>query len=297
MMFGSRGRKNKQNSQRDSSTSSKAKRASIFNLWRDCSASMRELRHRPNQAESEWRNEREKRLGTMSLPEEDDADDRGNRQYNKDIIRNPSGGAKGEGDNIASGESRYECDHVNKEDIAALVWLSKLIESETERMRSHTLFASRTHRHRPVPRPVTGAPFQLSALQHDLFNRRRSGQLGARIAHLMDHVTTLDLTAHQLDRFPEEVLRLTSLRNLCLADNRIESVPPAIERLDQLERLVLRNNRLTSLPLEMGNLGSLRELCVCANFIAHVPTAVGQLYRLPELRPLSCKVQIKAQCI
>jgi hypothetical protein len=212
---------------------------------------------------------------------------------NKDIIL----GTAVHGDDTQS-QGRYQCDDVDQGDMAALVWLSRLIESgqDDKHPRQHAIFATsigrgaQKYRHQQRLRPVGNEELlDLSSAVRLTDSPAQGGQLGSRIAQVITHVTTLDLTGLGFDHFPEELLRLTSLRNLCMADNAIEELPAGIERLSLLERLVLRNNRLSSLPLELGHLENLRELCVCGNLIAHVPTAVGQPYRLPELRPLSFK--------
>lgn len=143
--------------------------------------------------------------------------------------------------------------------MGALVWLSRLIESgqDDKHSRQHAIFATsigrggaQKYRHQ---RPGGDAGLLDLSSAVRLTDSSAQGQLGSRIAQVITHVTTLDLTGHGFDHFPEELLRLTSLRNLCLADNRIEELPAGIERLSLLERLVLRNNRLTSLPLELGH--------------------------------------------
>jgi hypothetical protein len=261
-------------------TRKSTKRPGIFSRWR--STSMRASRAPVQESDS---------TDSDSRPL-DAGQDRAHHQHttrNKDIILYT---AVHNTDDIKS-QGRYQCDAVDQGDMGALVWLSRLIESgqDDKHSRQHAIFATsigrggaQKYRHQ---RPGGDAGLLDLSSAVRLTDSSAQGQLGSRIAQVITHVTTLDLTGHGFDHFPEELLRLTSLRNLCLADNRIEELPAGIERLSLLERLVLRNNRLTSLPLELGHLENLRELCVCGNLIAHVPTAVGQPYRLPELRPLS----------
>ncbi len=80
-------------------------------------------------------------------------------------------------------------------------------------------------------------------------------------------VKFLDLSGKQLKEFPMEILMLTELRVLILADNDLILLPKEISTLSQLERLELQRNNIDVLPDEMITMHNLKRINLQYNSI------------------------------
>lgn len=67
------------------------------------------------------------------------------------------------------------------------------------------------------------------------------------IRYLAPHLTTLNVSGHQLTTLPEEIGELQKLRSLRAAKNQLTHLPN-ISNLDALEELDVSHNRLQALP-------------------------------------------------
>ena len=76
---------------------------------------------------------------------------------------------------------------------------------------------------------------------------------------------------------PAEIGQLTSLRELCLGDNRQLIVPAEIGQLTSLKVLYLCYNLLDSVPAEIGQLRSLKQLWLHGNALTSLPAAIREL--------------------
>jgi len=98
-----------------------------------------------------------------------------------------------------------------------------------------------------------------------------------------DQVYRLNLSKHKLKSIPEDVFKLTHLRELNLSHNDIKTIPVEISGLTELRRLNLANNELDSLPDEIGSLHNLVYLGLNRNEIVELPAAIGNLENLEVL--------------
>ena len=77
---------------------------------------------------------------------------------------------------------------------------------------------------------------------------------------------------------------LRALVSLSIGSNKIEVIPNEIARLTRLRQLVLFGNRITVLPSDMDKLGSLEILTVSQNAIERFPANLAEA--LTHLREL-----------
>ena len=133
----------------------------------------------------------------------------------------------------------------------------------------------------------------------------------------IDDLTTrlqdLDLTGNQLNKLPDCIGDISSLRCLWLTKNRLQKLPATIGNLNKLRELYvdenllinipseighctamtalnLRYNRLETLPAEMSGCAALRTLNVGQN--KNIATLPPELVALTNLRMLSLDVEL-----
>ena len=133
----------------------------------------------------------------------------------------------------------------------------------------------------------------------------------------IDDLTTrlqdLDLTGNQLNKLPDCIGDISSLRCLWLTKNRLQKLPATIGNLNKLRELYvdenllinipseighctamtalnLRYNRLETLPAEMSGCAALRTLNVGQN--KNIATFPPELVALTNLRMLSLDVEL-----
>lgn len=102
-------------------------------------------------------------------------------------------------------------------------------------------------------------------------------------------VQVLDLSEHDLDRFPMVLTTMKSLKQLKLNGHKIKIVPAAIARLENLEELYLSGCELKTLPVELLQLKKLRVLDVSRNNDLRLPEFFAQLVSLRVLNVSECK--------
>jgi hypothetical protein len=98
-----------------------------------------------------------------------------------------------------------------------------------------------------------------------------------------EEITGLSLYKCELNYFPSEILRLTSLKHLALRRNNITMLLKEIGLLSNLEYLNLRINKLKKLPASIGLLSNLRYLNLSSNALMELPNSIGKLMTLKEL--------------
>jgi Leucine-rich repeat (LRR) protein len=99
----------------------------------------------------------------------------------------------------------------------------------------------------------------------------------------VDKAYKLDLSKHKMKSIPDDVFKLTHLRELNMSHNYIKTIPPEISRLTELQRLNLASNDIDSLPDEIGSLTKLIYLGLNRNDIVELPEAIGSLESLEVL--------------
>ena len=99
-----------------------------------------------------------------------------------------------------------------------------------------------------------------------------------------DQITQLGLCRHMLEKFPEPISKMKSIRYISIGiGNRLKELPQWINNLSSLEKLELLENDIKRLPEEFGNLTSLRKLDLSVNQIEILPESIGNLESLEEL--------------
>ena len=112
--------------------------------------------------------------------------------------------------------------------------------------------------------------------------------------------------ALRLESLPENLGRMTALKDLTFEDtgltslpssigelwgllviegvgNKLKSLPSSIGKLTQLHRIILDHNLLTRLPTSMGQLTKLKEANLGHNMLSTLPTELGSLAGLSRL--------------
>lgn len=101
---------------------------------------------------------------------------------------------------------------------------------------------------------------------------------------LKSNSSSLDLSGQGLDRIPEYVLGMSSLKELNLSRNNLEgALPSQIAQLKNLEKLDVSDNKMTGIPAEIGQLEKLEELNYANNEITGLPLELGNLKNLKEI--------------
>ena len=98
-------------------------------------------------------------------------------------------------------------------------------------------------------------------------------------------VTELDLSGIdlELEKFPESVLKLKSLKKLVLRGNYFREIPENISELNILKELWLNGNEISHLPDSICHITSLERLEVGGNKIHALPKNIGDLKLLRSL--------------
>ena len=87
-----------------------------------------------------------------------------------------------------------------------------------------------------------------------------------------------------IEKVPESIGNLTSLKELYLYGNDLKTLPKSIGNISSLEVLSLWDNNLSTLPESIGNLTSLKELDLRLNKISTFPESITKLTSLETLR-------------
>ena len=82
------------------------------------------------------------------------------------------------------------------------------------------------------------------------------------------------------DSLPEELFRLTELRELTVKGCKLNLLNQNIGKLIHLQYLNVDHNKLLRLPETLGNLTDLRTLVISRNMIEILPESIGNLHQL-----------------
>lgn len=105
-------------------------------------------------------------------------------------------------------------------------------------------------------------------------------------------ITYLSLLSYTVDRFPERITELRSLKELNLAYNEYSSISESIGNLFNLERLSLNDNKLKNLPFSIQNLKNLKYFNLSDNFFEEISEVICSLDKLEILKIKSNLVKI-----
>lgn len=95
---------------------------------------------------------------------------------------------------------------------------------------------------------------------------------------------SLNLSNQGLTKLPDYVLKMSSLEELNISNNRISGALPAeIHNLKNLQILNVSNNQLTGVPAEVGQLQYLEVLDLSNNKLTGLPHELGNLKKLKVL--------------
>ena len=112
-----------------------------------------------------------------------------------------------------------------------------------------------------------------------------------------EEITGLSLFKTGLNKFPREVLRITSLKELALRRNVLTNLPKEIGFFSNLESLDLRINQLETLPRAIGLLVNLKNLNLSSNSLKEIPESIGELVMLKNLNLSNNKLKEIPECI
>ena len=82
------------------------------------------------------------------------------------------------------------------------------------------------------------------------------------------------------DSLPEELFRLTELRELTVKGCKLCRLNQNIGKLTHLQYLNLDHNKILRLPETIGNLTDLRTLVISRNILEELPEGIGNLHQL-----------------
>lgn len=99
-----------------------------------------------------------------------------------------------------------------------------------------------------------------------------------------DQTNALDLSNQGLEKLPAYVLKISSLEELNISNNKIGGALPAeIHDLKKLRVLDASNNLMTGVPAEVGQLQNLETLNLSNNKLTGLPNELGNLKKLKVL--------------
>ena len=94
------------------------------------------------------------------------------------------------------------------------------------------------------------------------------------------HLTDLDLSDNKFLHFPEDILKIKTLKKLNLSKNQIEILLPEIKELKNLEEVNFSENRMRQLPEEFFQLTSLIRINFAKNNLKKIPKTIHKLQNL-----------------
>jgi len=112
-----------------------------------------------------------------------------------------------------------------------------------------------------------------------------------------EEITGLSLFKCGLSKFPREILKLKSLKELALRRNELANLPKEIGFLSNLECLDLRINHLETLPSAIGLVVKLNDLNLSSNNLKAIPNSIGELLMLKTLNLSNNKLKTIPECI
>jgi len=135
-------------------------------------------------------------------------------------------------------------------------------------------------------------------------------QIDRSLLSYFSQLTSLNLSRNLFNTFPSDIILLSNLTHLSLADNRIKSIPSALFKLigsklrlieldlsgnllesihksiytlSSLTKLVLNNNQLVVIPESISKMKQLKILSVIHNRLSSFPQALSLMVGLEEL--------------
>ncbi|XP_072293691.1 uncharacterized protein lrrc18a [Eucyclogobius newberryi] len=100
----------------------------------------------------------------------------------------------------------------------------------------------------------------------------------------LGNIDELDLSRNRIEKIPNHIGDIQSLKVLDLHSNRLQSVSEAMGNLKNLEYLNLSNNFINTLPSTVGSLTKLKVFNIGMNKLDCLPTSMEKLQNLEELR-------------
>lgn len=85
------------------------------------------------------------------------------------------------------------------------------------------------------------------------------------------------------DSLPEELFRLTDLRELTVKGCKLCRLNQSVGKLTHLQYLNLDHNKILRLPETIGNLTDLRTLVISRNILEELPESIGNLHQLASI--------------
>lgn len=85
------------------------------------------------------------------------------------------------------------------------------------------------------------------------------------------------------DSLPEELFRLTELRELTVKGCKLCRLNQNIGKLTKLQYLNVDHNKLLRLPETIGTLSDLRTLVISRNILEELPESIGNLHQLATI--------------
>ena len=107
----------------------------------------------------------------------------------------------------------------------------------------------------------------------------------------------LSLYSTQIRELPESIENLTSLLSLYLSHTQIRELPESIGKLTSLQSLNLESTQISALPESIGNLTSLRSLYLNSTQISALPESTGNLTSLQSLYLSSTQISALPESI
>lgn len=100
---------------------------------------------------------------------------------------------------------------------------------------------------------------------------------------LFGHLTSFKVILSHATEIPDDIEKLSNLRELHITAPRSRNLPTTIEKLTNLQTLRILVNSLMQLPVELGELENLRKLYIFAPCITSLPFTLTRLRNLQNL--------------
>ena len=105
-----------------------------------------------------------------------------------------------------------------------------------------------------------------------------------RMKRLPNNLSALGVDKPLLERFEEQVYKMTTLKRLDLSIAELTAVPASLGNLTNLEWLALGGTLRNGIPECIGNLTKLRHLSIGDSQLTSLPDSIGNLRELDTLR-------------